>query len=179
MNIDRLSIGATEGVHDVQYTPDGAAYCGTKTHQWKTGEQWWPERASKGYITFGDRHLGMAVTHKVEVRPGESYVMFWTRIHAAKRTGVINTIGTSAYSEKDINILQGEVPGIDIKQLVTDPSAYKGMTEAEGKAWRDRENKTFNDGLGSEKAGLKLGLGGIGLLFILAIGYLLLRGWKK
>ena len=139
----------------------------------------WAERSKDGYIRFGDRHLGMAVSHKVAVLPGETYVGFWTRINKAKMAGVIHTMGTTAYSEKDIGILQGEVPGIDLKLLVTDPEAYEGMTEGEAKAWIDKENSTFNDGLGSEKAGLKLGLGGIGCLFILAIGYLLLRGWKK
>jgi hypothetical protein len=166
VNTDRLSIGATRNVHDVGYNQGGTAYCLKKDrHHWKYGDEHWDDRSKHGYITFYDRHLGMAVEHKVEVYPGEGYVDFWTRMKKAEDKGHIEVIGTRCYSAKDEAILTKEI-GEAPDKLTIDEGAMVGMSITEGDAWRN----------GVNSKGKRLEAGGVSMVVIaviVAIGYLL------
>lgn len=169
---DRLSIGATRDVHDVGYDQMGNAYCLKEDrHHWKYGDEHWEERSKRGYITFGDRNLGAAVSHKVEVYPGEGYVDFWTRIKQAEKRGDINVIGTSCYSAKDEAILTKELGEAPDKRVI-DPSALVGMSTSEGDEWRNSVNKGKG---GMDAGGVSIAV----IAVIVAIGYLLFVRRRK
>ena len=132
----RVSISPYEEMYNVKYGPNGNAYLDPDGwyHQHKTGEEWFNERSQKGYLSFGDRNLGAAVTHKVEVLPGEDYTGFWTRIHAAKKSGEIKVIGSACYSAKDAEILKREL-GVEPDRQIMDEGALVGSSYmVDGKA---------------------------------------------
>ena len=178
VDTSRISIGATRDVHDVGYTPDGTAYCLREDqHHWQYGDEHWANRSRHGYITFYDRHLGMAVEHKVAVAPGESYVDFWSRIRRAENLGRIEVMGTSAYSSKDREILAREIPDLSVKKLVMEEQT-PGLTEAEAKAWL-AQNKQDTKEPGITRNGKIGGAGLICIAVIVALGYLILGGKRK
>jgi hypothetical protein len=147
IDASRVSFSSCADVHDVGYDAIGTAYCKREDHHhWKYGDEHFADRSKYGYIAFGDRHLGMAVEHRVAVLPGEDYVEFWTRMKKAENLGQIEVIGSSAYSIADVNILGREAPGLTVEKLEIDPDALIGMTEEEGKAWRESENAKIYGG---------------------------------
>lgn len=170
ISADRLSFDSISDVHDVGYDSMGNAYCRKiDTHHWKTGDEHWVRRSQKGYITFGDKHLGGAVQHKVEVLPGEGYVAFWTRMKRAENSGNIDVMGTSCYSAKDAAILAKEIGEKPDRKFI-DQNALVGMTTAEGDAWRDEQNSsgkaTATGGSGGGIAGLSIGVIALALVAI-------------
>jgi hypothetical protein len=173
---DRMSIGATADVHDVGYSTGGVAYCKREDHhQWKYGDEHWAARSKRGFITFGDRHLGGAVQHRVRVLPGEDYTSFWSRIKRAEERGYIDTMGVSAYSAKDQAILEKEMPELKVSLLTVDPSAYKGLTPVEAKAWlATNKQDTKEEGIISNRQ--KWPLGAVLLLCLVAFWYLIYGG---
>ena len=180
MDIGRISIGSMEGVHGVVYDAQGKAHCNEETHQWKTGEDFWDERSKKGYISFGDRYLGTSVSHKVAVKPGESYGEFWTRINAAKKAGYIETAGSSAYSAKDVVILKAEIEGIEIEKKSVDSDALRGMSYQVGDKTIYPYGKSDTDKPGVVGK-ISQGVAGLSLLVVMAlvfVAYLVLQKVK-
>ena len=136
MDISKLSIKPVREMHYVSYDANGNAYNDPNAwrHQHKSGEEWFTERSEKGYIEFGDRHLGAAVSHRVRVLPGEGYQAFWTRIKKAEDSGYIDVMGSSCYSDKDAKILPEKYKVEPIRQVMDEGALVGSSYMVDGKA---------------------------------------------
>ena len=178
MDIGRISIKPKADSLFVRYDAQGKAYCDPKeTHQWQTGKELFNKwDRPRGYVGFGDRNLGGGVQHKVAIGKGETYEEFWTRVKAAERTGYIETIGSSAYSAKDMDILKN-IGVHDVEKKSVDSDALRGMSVVVGSETiypygkHDTDKPGIMGKISSGVAGLSL----LGVMCLMVVAYLVLR----